>query len=902
MNTSSNIPDKLIVLINTDLPDASSIEYKPSMSIPNIASSYICFNPLVKITNTAINEGTTTHRDKIIKFLDKRYFDTLIKDSKQFTKTKSNTLLQATQLGVVDNNIELTLKTIFGNNSVLNINNKTYTIYSFEWEQQNWVIAPTISTPTDIQRRQQQPSIPGYSGMHYYPVYMPPYIQNPLLINKSYEHEYADAKKEINKLMEISPIIIKGEKYKPIQDIPEPSTPVSVPYTQPVVPDKTSVVPYTQSVVPDKTTAVPYTQPLVPDKTSVVPYTKQVVPDNTSVVPYTKPVVPYTQPLSKTSPPRIELPNKLYIENAYDAVLNKGIPPDKTLQKKNKSIDGFLKSNSYYELVNGIYNRMYSKNESYKKYIIQQNQQFVAPSAKKNVMTINGIKLTTDSIKLQETPTNGDCLFAAISEAINLYNSNDNNTNKIIYTTLVNGKNVVYGENNMFTQLVIRRVLLDNIFADAIRYQQIIETVQQYLSILNDAVETAIQQMRNAPTVDEIMDIVNATYSHQYADMTFLIKKTDKITDANINGPFFTIIPDNEVPAYILSSNYWGNELVFSFIQTYLQISIIVIKKNIEQTNYKIVQELLSEQNEELYPSINSWNKYMFVFLSGTKDGSRHYEGIKWKTYNETDETFYSIFDNNEKPSIIPPLCMLAFLYGSYYYTTPDKSKNLLLIPFLNEIDNAFENIVNTPYTDYPRRYSKTNNPKTQVETFYSFFNIQIKQQSLITVRENFAKVSWPTKTRKTEVEKLKTGGGTIAKTLKNREQIDNSFVGGDSKNKLGYYVNITLYLYANDKDNPPGKIPLSSIPKMLCKQNTNAWRASLGEIVGVEQTIKTDYSSLDKTKRFVPQYMHGGKILHIKNKAIQNKLTKKKGISNNRLIEIKNSAIQNKITRKNNK
>ena len=925
---TSNVPDKLIVLMNTDLPGASSIEYKPSMSIPNIASSYICFDPLVKITNSAIKEGTTTNKDKMIKFLDKGYFNSLIKDSKQFTKSKTNTLLQATQLGIVDNNIDLTLKTLFGNNSVIQINNKTYTIYSFEWEKQNWIIAPAIVTPSaNMQsptRQPLQPNVPAYPGRPiYYPMYIPPYMQNPLLHNKSYEHEYDKAKKKIEELMKISPVIVKGENYKKIEGINNPvpvapsTTTTDVPYkktpTQSAplaissAPTKLNLTPSPASVAPSTvapfttTTVVPYKKtptqsaPLAissaPTKLDLTPSPASVAPSTVSPSTTTT-VVPYTQ--SSTV-----LPTKLEIEQTYDTVLNKEIP-NKITKTDNKPIVGFLKLNSYCELVNGIYNRMYPRNETGKKYIIQQNQQFVIPSAKKTVMTISGIKLTTNSIKLQETPQNGNCLFEAISEAINLYNSNNTNADKITYNALVNGNDILFGTNtNPFTQLVVRRVLLDNLFTDQTRYQTITDTVSQYVHVLNESVETEIRKMNKAPTVDEIMDIVNNVYHNQYADMTFLIKKPDKITDTNINGPFFTVIPNNEVSEYILSTNYWGNELVFSFIQSYLKLSIIVIKKNTEQSNYSIAQESLSEQNEQFYPNINSWNKYMFVFLSGTTNGARHYEGVKFKTYTDSTESdvFYSIFDNNDKPTIIPPLCVLTFIYGSYYYTTPDKSKNLLLIPFLNEIDSAFENIINTPYTEYPRRYSKSNNPKTQVETFYTFFNIQTKRQYLTIVRENFAKVSWPNKTRKNEVDKLQTGG---VKTIKNREQIDDNLVGGSSNSKLGYYVNITLYLYENDKNNPPGKIPFSTIPKMICKQNTNGWRASLAEILGVEQTIKTDYSRVNKG--FVPQYkptMHGGQILNIKNKAIQNKITRKKGRSISRLSEIKKNAIQNKLTRK---
>ena len=53
---------------------------------------------------------------------------------------KPRTLKDATSRGIVDNNIEITLKTLFKNNNLFYINKKPYTIVKMNWNKTNWQI------------------------------------------------------------------------------------------------------------------------------------------------------------------------------------------------------------------------------------------------------------------------------------------------------------------------------------------------------------------------------------------------------------------------------------------------------------------------------------------------------------------------------------------------------------------------------------------------------------------------------------------------------------------------------------------------------------------------------------------------------------------------------------------
>ena len=143
MSTIDNkiIPNQLNIIIRTSVPGYQKIEYKPEMTIPDISrdDKSVKFNPLVKLNKGTVDKVPENLRKK--QFFNRGLFDSLI----NFTnETPAKSLLNATRNGLVDNNIKVTLDTIFPENSVLYINKKPYAIADFQWSKGDWKVDTKI--------------------------------------------------------------------------------------------------------------------------------------------------------------------------------------------------------------------------------------------------------------------------------------------------------------------------------------------------------------------------------------------------------------------------------------------------------------------------------------------------------------------------------------------------------------------------------------------------------------------------------------------------------------------------------------------------------------------------------------------------------------------------------------
>ena len=139
--TNTNIvPNELKITINTSIPGYPKIKYNPSMTIKNIdKDKKVHFDPLVKLNKEVINKIPEDLREK--QFFDKGYFDSLVNET--LIKTSSypaKNLNQATYYGYIDNNIKITLQTIFPDDSVIFIGGNPYVIVDVLWTNSNWKV------------------------------------------------------------------------------------------------------------------------------------------------------------------------------------------------------------------------------------------------------------------------------------------------------------------------------------------------------------------------------------------------------------------------------------------------------------------------------------------------------------------------------------------------------------------------------------------------------------------------------------------------------------------------------------------------------------------------------------------------------------------------------------------
>jgi hypothetical protein len=140
MNTESNkdkiiIPDQLNITINTGIPGLKKIKFNPSMINKGSYGKQLMFNPMIKLNENIISKIPQEYRTKY--FFDKNSFQSLLNKMKEKPATS---LLQASRQGYVDNNIKVTLDTLFPVNSVIYISNRPYSISDIQWTTSDWKI------------------------------------------------------------------------------------------------------------------------------------------------------------------------------------------------------------------------------------------------------------------------------------------------------------------------------------------------------------------------------------------------------------------------------------------------------------------------------------------------------------------------------------------------------------------------------------------------------------------------------------------------------------------------------------------------------------------------------------------------------------------------------------------
>ena len=130
-----SFPNTLTIFINTRIRGYPKIKYEPDMTIPNIKSETVYFNPLIKLTRSAVYNIPSGYpaSERYTQFFNKNDYNSLVNRSASSTFQKRFTLEQATKAGVIDNNIKVTLDTLFRKNTKFYIRGKPYTIFAHEW-------------------------------------------------------------------------------------------------------------------------------------------------------------------------------------------------------------------------------------------------------------------------------------------------------------------------------------------------------------------------------------------------------------------------------------------------------------------------------------------------------------------------------------------------------------------------------------------------------------------------------------------------------------------------------------------------------------------------------------------------------------------------------------------------
>ena len=142
--TKRKIPNTLIIYLKTRIANYYKINFDPSMLVPKVNSHTVYIDPLVKYTKLAIKDIPSDAPKELLltQFFLANQFDSLINRilSSFLSMQSQRTLEEAKAEGVIDDNIELTLETLFKRTNQFYINNRPYTVVGRTWNKGDWEI------------------------------------------------------------------------------------------------------------------------------------------------------------------------------------------------------------------------------------------------------------------------------------------------------------------------------------------------------------------------------------------------------------------------------------------------------------------------------------------------------------------------------------------------------------------------------------------------------------------------------------------------------------------------------------------------------------------------------------------------------------------------------------------
>ena len=823
----SIVPNELKITINTSIPGFQTIKYNPSMTIKNSSKdeSKIFFNPLIKISDSVIEKIPENLKKK--QFFDKGLFQSLL----NFTnKQPLHNLEESTRKGVIDNNINVTLHTIFPENSVIYIGEKPYVIADLQWTNGDWKI--------DTKKKKQEIDVSK--------------IRNPLLYEKIVGNDIIEGEAQLRAL---NPALIYGPGFSdptPLPPMPLGATGAPGPGAPPVspAPPETPLFPPASvppAPVPPASVPPASVPPASVPPASVPPASVPPAPPGTLLLPAPEapappvsvpPAPPGTLLLPAPEAPAPEAPEVIPDPPAPPAIAKKNlIPVIEPIDKLKPSRETARFRNIYqqrnmYYLINTIYGVI---SDAAKNIIRQMLENTTKTKIQGGVnLSLQAYRQQVESIRINNTPDDGNCFFEAVAQGINYYNYYNQ------ATRIISG---IYGTGtNLFTQLYLRRIVYDFIIGWDQLDEYFAAVAPTNVENLNALFSNALNERREilrtegAPvdiTNEEYVEIANNTY---IANENFLVEFVNAVPIAvdDYEHPF-RIIDRINLEDYILSRNYWGGVVSIIALCETLRLNVIPITINNEGRIFN------SHNNFDR--RYNNWNKYIFLYSNGNHFDliSFHYQtrqlvnsGAGKNLRFKNILTVKTIFKRTQPPyellpNELPPIYILFTIYGAFYSIMLEEGKRTFT--YQNELMSIIDNAVNV-LRDMP-----------EYENFYNIF------MSYFTT----SRIPEPVRGELIEGENEgdNEGGieedneGEIEGGKRKKYRNSNKFLKTNEydKSKLAYYISIDLELF------PGTEMPEEEKKKLKCNKKWNNIRKAYAEFTGSKYIITPVYSD-DKTKK----------------------------------------------------
>ena len=790
------------------MPGFQTIKYNSSMTIKDKDKSQVCFNPLVKLDKNVIEKIPKEIR--ISEFFNKGMFESLIN---MHGMTREKTLKEATQKGYVNNNIKVTLDTIFSIGSVIYINKEPYAIADVQWTNGDWKI-DTKEKLVEFDTSK---------------------ITNPQMYANIIKEEIKTGETQLEDLQKSTPGLLIGPSYTGPPVVP--ITPINPPINPPVVAPQ--VAPNTNSLVPFKGPA-PNTG-LQTTPSSVVPFKGSNTDSNTGIVSFKSPsstaIVPVVSNTASNNSVEVidsdaEEENQEQPQLPMERLPECLLPYPRGRYEPTALLREYFGNTNYYNLVNQIFLRM---NAQTKQTIRDYLRASTTIGIDYSVETLSRAAYTKliEGMRVSINNGGGDCLFLAVASAINCYN------HKYPGNTIKSG---IHGKRRInFTQLQLRELVYEYLISNKGNLQNKQVIVDADINELNARfLQELIQRDYGTSefnlTDDDYLDLINNTY---VSLPNFLVIKPTIVPVLNspeYTAPFINSININnreQLRDYILSNGYWGNEESLNALCYKLKINIITIHYNPDAVNLS-EQFRISSGNLLTTDGCNDWSKFLFLYES-----NNHYELITF-TYTtripsrnqkkqigfvNSAET-HVIFNNDY--IILPPIFILFFIYGSKYVSRESDNLDAHLLPdIFNSINNSFEEIL------------RENNRNTI--NFLNSFNTYFTSSKILRLIQQI------------EAANVSIGGANFEKKEEKKDA-----------SKICYYITIDMELQKGTSLNE------EQLSDAKCRQKWNAVRKAYANFTGKKYVIPPVYdTSKNKTQK---QSLN----INTNNKSYRNNKTKK--------------------------
>lgn len=650
------IPDQLNIIIRTNIPGYQKIKYNSSMTIKDSETQEIIFNPLYKLNESIISKIPKEYR--IIQFFNKGLFQSLL----NFTNASpSKSLKQATYNGNIDNNIKVTLNTIFPINSIINIGGEKYVIGDIQWTNGDWKL--------EVKQKREEIDLKKITDVTLY---------NELIKQDIYSGE--------QQLNEIPKDLLRGNNYvgPPVLNVQSTEEKIEQPNIETKFENQENiqeliVFPKTKQVFQENTETKLYNKELLTNDNNEInnsfPKQKRVenIKDNDITSDNIQKQLLQIENVTEKENRVEEI--SLEEEKIYD-ILKDQI---KTDIESTNFFRNYFKSNNYYGILNIIYKYLSKDEKNMIKtfYNITTNV-----DTKENTINLSrvGYNNLIERSSIIKTQPNGNCFFEAVSNGINIHNMQNND--KIIYAN--------YGKREVFTIKIIREIVYRYFDELGIKEKEhLFYLAEIFTKDLNTKFKRQIDGLNL--TNEQYIENINSIYN---SNDNFLVHKPNIIPldIDNYDNPFRTL-NTYEVENYIKSNDYWANNIAIDAICNILKINIITIERyKSNKDEYKLrIPYLKFDKN------ILCKNQILFLLYK-----ENHFDLIRFnynkqllqKTYskNKIINTikYYTIFNVNDMP---PPLHILLLIYGSIYINLEKEYKENFLI-YKNIMKSFFNSLI----------------------------------------------------------------------------------------------------------------------------------------------------------------------------------------------------------------